>query len=94
VPGTSCTTAYPAAPGWDAVSGLGTIKLQPFLDWHTTHLNAGTSTSGGAREKLSVGDDVGVAIGAAVLVGIAIMIALFVIHDNIRCVNTALPLRL
>lgn len=27
VPGTSCTTAYPAAPGWDAVSGLGTIKV-------------------------------------------------------------------
>ena len=76
VPGTSCTTAYPAAAGWDAVTGLGSLKVKPFLDWHLQHLNSG----GSSKEKLSAGDDIGIGIGAVVIIcimGIVILVACY-----------------
>eukprot|EP00035_Acanthoeca_spectabilis_P039121 m.59220 g.59220 ORF g.59220 m.59220 type:complete len:1014 (+) comp9451_c0_seq1:84-3125(+) len=84
VPGTSCTNAYPAGPGWDAVSGRGTVKLQPLLQYHlSANANSGGGGGGGNTQvKLSAADDVGVAIAVVVLVLGGLVVALFLMHSK------------
>lgn len=54
-----------------------------------SEMSSGSRSS--SKQKLSVGDDIGIAIGAAVILVIVLSVALFVCHDKMARNRTAEP---
>jgi hypothetical protein len=71
---TALTHSKTGNSGWDPVTGLGSLRVKPFLDWYTSSAGPSQSANSGstATIKPSAGAIVGYIVLAIVVIGVGV----------------------